>query len=109
MIPMCIARASDLNKCSSPERLFLPHTHRGCCLPPCRVGQYRLCKSYLQGLPAEAAEQLVLAASREVYLSASSMKDPAVKQVGPLWALRGEGTSSGEGKSSREGKKHTLC
>ena len=46
------------------------------------VGQYRLCKSYLQGLRAEAAEQLVLAAAKEVYLSASSMADKAVKQVG---------------------------
>ena len=46
------------------------------------VGQYRLCKSYLQGLSAEAAEQLVLAAGKEVYLSASGMADKAVKQVG---------------------------
>lgn len=46
-----------------------------------RIGQYRLCKSYLAGLRPEAAEQLVLAAAREVFLSASGMADRAVKQV----------------------------
>ncbi|PRW56208.1 MAG2-interacting 2 [Chlorella sorokiniana] len=46
-----------------------------------RVGQYRLCKSYLAGLRPGAAEQLVLAAAREVFLSASGMSDRAVKQA----------------------------
>ena len=46
-----------------------------------RVGQYRLCRSYLEGLPPAAAEQLVVAAAREVYLSASGMGDRAVKQA----------------------------
>lgn len=55
-----------------------------------RVGQYRLCKSYLAGLRPEAAEQLVLAAAREVFLSASGMADRAVKQAS------GEDADAGE-------------
>ena len=46
------------------------------------MNQYRLCRTYLQGLSPDAAEQLVVAAGREAYLSASSMADRAVKQVG---------------------------
>lgn len=46
-----------------------------------RIEQYRLCNSYLAGLRPDAAEQLVLAAAREVFLSASGMNDRAVKQV----------------------------
>ncbi|KAL4457607.1 hypothetical protein ABPG75_012472 [Micractinium tetrahymenae] len=52
-----------------------------------RAGQYRLCSSYLKPLRPEAAEQLVLAAGREVYLSASSMTDRAVKQAKECFSL----------------------
>ena len=80
-LPFCLPRP-DCPQCSA----------RSTCAA--RVGQYRLCASYLRPLPFEASEQLVLAAGKEVYLSASSMADKAVKQVCVVKAKGSMGTGS---------------
>ena len=52
------------------------------CAALLRCGQFRLAGSYLQGLEAGKADRLVVAAARDYFLSATSLSDKAVRQVG---------------------------